>query len=388
MIMQFKTKLFSLLLILLYSYICLSAKEEKTKLITRTKVLGLSIKFIKKCFKDELLNNNSKILSSNIKISTIIPVYNCKKTIKASVRSIQNQNMSDIEIILVNDNSNDNTSLIIQKLAEEDKRIKILNNKKNKATLYSRNIGILNSKGKYIMNLDNDDLFMDFDVFDKIYEEAEKGNYDIIGFNAIDCRNYNPLITQMNDALLHDHKEGLTLYQPELTYFPISRNTKFKPNDLHVWGRLVKENAYKKAINNFGKNALGEIRNLCFVTWNEDSAMSMALFKYAESYKFIQKYGIFHYKGKSTSSKTSSIDLKKYGELFFIDTVFDFSHNNFRGKKYSVEMAHKLIFPHINSLSEKNKKYLKAILYKMLDCQYISYVDKKEIKLNLEKIEL
>ena len=279
MIMQFKTKLFSLLLILLYSYICLSAKEEKTKLITRTKVLGLSIKFIKKCFKDELLNNNSKILSSNIKIS-------------------------------------------------------------------------------------------------------------IIGFNAIDCRNYNPLITQMNDALLHDHKEGLTLYQPELTYFPISRNTKFKPNDLHVWGRLVKENAYKKAINNFGKNAIGEIRNLCFVTWNEDSAMSMALFKYAESYKFIQKYGIFHYKGKSTSSKTSSIDLKKYGELFFIDTVFDFSHNNFRGKKYSVEMAHKLIFPHINSLSEKNKKYLKAILYKMLDCQYISYADKKEIKLNLEKIEL
>ena len=296
--------------------------------------------------------------------------------------------MSDIEIILVNDNSNDNTSLIIQKLAEEDQRIKILNNKKNMATLYSRNIGILNSKGKYIMNLDNDDLFMDFDVFDKIYEEAEKGNYDIIGFNAIDCRNYNPLITQMNDALLHDHKEGLTLYQPELTYFPISRDTKFKPNDLHVWGRLTKENVYKKAINNFGKNAIGEIRNLCFVTWNEDSAMSMALFKYAESYKFIKKYGIFHYKGKSTSSKTSSFDLRKYGELFFIDIVFDFSHNNFRGKKYSVEIVHKLIFPHINSLSENNKQYLKAILYKMLDCQYISHEDKKEIKSNFEKIEL
>jgi glycosyltransferase involved in cell wall biosynthesis len=296
--------------------------------------------------------------------------------------------MSDIEIILVNDNSNDNTSLIIQKLAEEDQRIKIINNKKNMATLYSRNIGILNSKGKYIMNLDNDDLFMDFDVFDKIYEVAEKGNYDIIGFNAIDCKNYNPLITQMKDALLHDHNEGLTLYQPELTYFSISRDNKFNPNDLHVWGRLTKENIYKKAINNFGKNAIGEIRNLCFVTWNEDSAMSMALFKYAESYKFIQKYGIFHYKGKSTSSKTSSDDLRKYGELFFIDAVFDFSHNNFRGKKYSVEIIHKLIFPHINSLSEKNKKYLKAIIYKMLDCPYISFEDKKEIKSNLERIKL
>ena len=43
-------------------------------------------------------------------------------------------------------------------------------------------------------------------MFDKIYKEAEKGNYDIIGFNAIDCRNYNPIITQMNGSLLHDHK--------------------------------------------------------------------------------------------------------------------------------------------------------------------------------------
>ena len=128
--MQFKARLFSLLLILFLSYICLSEKEEKTKLITRTKSLSLS-------------------------------------------------------------NSNDIISLIIQKLAEEEQRIKILNNKKNMATLYSKNIGILNSKWKYIMNLDNDDLFMDFDVFDKINKEAEKGNYDIIGFNAIDWRNYN-----------------------------------------------------------------------------------------------------------------------------------------------------------------------------------------------------
>ena len=51
-------------------------------------------------------------------------------------------------------------------------------------------------------------------------------------------------------------------------------------------------------------------------------------------------------------------------------------------------MVHKLIFPHINSFSDKNKQYLKAILYKMLDCQYISHEDKKEIKSNFEKIEL
>ena len=384
-----KYRYYSLLFIFLFCSICLLANVDRTKLITRTRVLSQSLNFMKKCFNGELLNNNSKILYKNPKISAVIPVYNCQKTIKAAVRSIQNQNMTDIEIILVNDNSNVETTLIIQKLAEEDQRIKILNNKKNMATLYSRNIGILNSKGKYIMNLDNDDLFMNFDVFDKTYEEAEKGNYNIIGFMVIECNNYNPIISQMHDSLLHIHKDGLTLYQPDLTYFAISSGKKFYPNDIHVWGRLTKTNIYKYAINNFGNNAIGEIRNSCFVTWNEDCAMSMAILKYAKSYKFIQTYGIFHYIGKTTSSKTSNNDLKRYGELFFLDVIFDFSHNNFRGKKYSVEMVQKKIFSHFyNIRSVKNRKYLKAILNKMLNCHYISYEDKKEIKTYFEKINV
>ena len=60
---------------------------------------------------------------------------------------------------------------------------------------------------------------------------------------------------------MHEHKEGLSLYQPELAYFRVSREIKFKPNNLHIWGKLTKENVYKKAINNFWKNAIGEIRN-------------------------------------------------------------------------------------------------------------------------------
>jgi len=52
--------------------------------------------------------NNIKTFSSNTKISVIIPVFNCQNTIKAAVRSIQNQNMADVEIILVNDYSKDN----------------------------------------------------------------------------------------------------------------------------------------------------------------------------------------------------------------------------------------------------------------------------------------
>ena len=91
-------------------------------------------------------------------------------------------------------------------------------------TLYSRNIGVLNSKGKYVINLDNDDLFLNNDVFDIFFKEAEKGNIDILGFAAIESYTYSPLISQMHDAYFQNHENGLYLQQPELTFFPFTKN--------------------------------------------------------------------------------------------------------------------------------------------------------------------
>ena len=148
---------------------------DNTKRPTRTSLLTRARNFMKNCTEGILLNSNIQSHNPNnlIKISVVIPVYNCEKTIKAAVRSIQNQNMAEIEIILVNDFSKDNSLSIINELMNEDPRISLINNEKNMGALYSRNIGILKAKGKYVMNLDNDDMFMDSDVFDTIFEEAE-----------------------------------------------------------------------------------------------------------------------------------------------------------------------------------------------------------------------
>ena len=83
------------------------------------------------------------------KVSVIIPLYNCEKTIMSSIHSIQYQNISTIEILLINDYSSDNTSKIIEKAYKYDKRIKIINNNKNMGALYSRSIAALMSKGEY-----------------------------------------------------------------------------------------------------------------------------------------------------------------------------------------------------------------------------------------------
>jgi glycosyltransferase involved in cell wall biosynthesis len=125
-----------------------------------------------------LLREKIYYYNNTPKITSIIPVFNASKTIKAAIRSIQNQNMDDIEIILVDDVSTDNSTSIINELMIEDRRIKLIKNKRNRGILYSRSIGALNAKGKYIMALDNDDLFIN-GIFNKCYEEAEKNNLDI-----------------------------------------------------------------------------------------------------------------------------------------------------------------------------------------------------------------
>ena len=86
---------------------------------------------------------------------------------------------------MVNDFSKDDTLSIVEQLQKVDARIKIINNQKNMGTLYSRSIGALSAKGKYIFNLDNDDMFLDKDVYWTITNFADKYDFDIIGFKAI-----------------------------------------------------------------------------------------------------------------------------------------------------------------------------------------------------------
>ena len=105
--------------------------------------------YIINCERKKLINEISHS-SLEPKITAFIILYNAKKTILTSIRSIQNQNMSDIEILLIDDYSSDNSLNIIEKCQKEDKRIKIIKNNKNRGSLFSRSLGVLNSKGKYI----------------------------------------------------------------------------------------------------------------------------------------------------------------------------------------------------------------------------------------------
>ena len=86
--------------------------------------------------------------------------------------------MQDIEIIAVNDCSNDETLEILKNLSLTDKRIKIVNNKNNSGLLYSRAMGIIHSSGEYLMNLDPDDELYNSDNLEYLYNISNTWNVD------------------------------------------------------------------------------------------------------------------------------------------------------------------------------------------------------------------
>ena len=92
-------------------------------------------------------------------ISCIIPTYNRGKKISTAINSILNQTFSDIEILVIDDQSVDNTKEVVEKLAKKDSRIKYHINP-NKGANNARNFGITHAIGKYIAFLDDDDVWI------------------------------------------------------------------------------------------------------------------------------------------------------------------------------------------------------------------------------------
>ena len=132
------------------------------------------------------MNHNNKVSTVEEKrelVSIIVPVYNAEKTIKRCVQSIICQTYSNIEVIVINDGSNDKSLHIMEELKKLDKRICIIN-KKNTGVSDTRNIGINSAKGQWIMFVDADD-YIDANTIEEMYNNRKKDilvgiNYKII----------------------------------------------------------------------------------------------------------------------------------------------------------------------------------------------------------------
>ena len=121
-----------LIFVLLFSFIntqYLDMEKEKQKPF---------LNYIDYCRRGVFFPNRHLERVENPKISLVIPMYNEEKNALPIIRSIQNQNLQEVEIICVNDNSNDSTLSILKSLQKEDPRIVIITNKVNRGVIYNR----------------------------------------------------------------------------------------------------------------------------------------------------------------------------------------------------------------------------------------------------------
>ena len=115
----------------------------------------------------------------NKKVSIIVPAFNAEKYLDRSIKSILNQTYDDLEIIIIDDASKDNTKKIIQKYASQDKRIRPIYSEINRGVSKSRNMGLQTFTGDYVFFMDADDYIVK-NAIERMMDVSDKYNADVV----------------------------------------------------------------------------------------------------------------------------------------------------------------------------------------------------------------
>ena len=321
--------------------------------------------YLKFCNNYKLVKKFKKII--NPKISIISPIFNREKFILRFLRSIQYQNFYNIEIILVDDFSLDNSVEIIKQYQKLDERIILIKNKKNKGTFITRNIGALYAKGKYIIIPDPDDIISQ-NILHICYNYAERYKYELIRFNIYNGKN-KPFFYDKNKLV------NKQINQPEISTLIFYIDNEFNMNDYFIYNKFIKKDVYIKAMNNIGDNYL----NL-YMTMNEDQVINYILHRTAKSFYYIKKIGYRYIINKSSITNTLIKKSSKYIYFRFIYIYFIFELS--KNIKYEKDIINYLLNKLYNNVFQFNNKilsfntnyytfYLKLI-NKYLNCIFIT----------------
>lgn len=177
-------------------------------------------------------------------ISIVVPIYNVEKYLVKCIESLLKQTYTNLEIILVNDGSTDNSLSLCEEYRKKDNRIKIIN-KKNGGLSDARNKGIDVATGKYIAFVDSDD-YIECDMIEVLYRDLKENNANIsmCGFDKI-----------YEDESLKDNKNEIIDYKFEVFDREKSIRELILDKKIHnyAWNKLYEKSLFNEIRYPFGK---------------------------------------------------------------------------------------------------------------------------------------
>lgn len=198
-------------------------------------------------------------------VSVIVPVYNAEKYLVKCLESIVNQTYKNLEIILVNDGSKDNSLSICQEYAKRDARITVFD-KTNGGVSSSRNFGIDLSSGEYVCFFDSDD-YVEISFIEKLVNKIGDNDVCIGGYVA---ENYN------EEGGLTTKEEVLLDIERIDDNFPLQNHKKLFALSMSLWNKLYRLSLIKENFLRFDEK----------VSFGEDGLFNADFFLLAKKFAF------------------------------------------------------------------------------------------------------
>ena len=259
-----------------------------------------------------------------MKISIVIPMYNCEKTIKSTIESVFNQKYKDYELILVNDGATDNTKCVVENIISKNDNIKFINTV-NYGVSHARNVGIdnIDDQSDITIFLDSDDT-MAINALEIINDNME--NYDMV------CYDYT-----MNGKY-YTCKNFKQQNYKKYFYEELSKCLLFN----QIWNKAYKSNIIKKM--RFDES----------LSLGEDLDFNIRFLDIAKKYKYVSK-NIYNY-----TLYNNGLSLKERDDIFniklnMLKNVNKFYEKNKYSKSYLNRMYFKAYLQGIYILCDKEK---------------------------------
>ncbi len=289
-----------------------------------------------------------RVMDNNYLVSIVLPIYNQKVYLDRSIQSLQKQSYSNIEIVLVNDGSTDNSLEIIKKYKGEDERIVVVD-KDNGGLVDATIEGIKNASGDYIAFLDPDD-YVGEHFIENFISELDN-DYDFLAFGFYKDNNGRLTPYLLKQDKVFKNADIIELRKNIL----LSKDSTEIPNDIFIsrWNKLYKKECADKIVKRFV--------NYKEVSLGEDSIFTYLLLSGSKYGKAIQACNTYFYNVGNQNSMMKSDDIDKH--IGKARKTYELFVKLLKEKKDSLDNAYSL-YSHLtlsffNRLQKTNDKSFK-----------------------------